>query len=137
MYLTFEDYTNFGGKLNETTFNDLEFGAETVIDYYTFNRLKRETQYPEELKRCVFALIKIAKLQEDALSLGQTEDGTSTSSITSQSNDGVSISYNAMSASEAYQMTDKQVEKTIKMYLGGVVNTLGHRLLYRGVYPDE
>jgi hypothetical protein len=42
-----------------------------------------------------------------------------------------------MSASEAYQMTDKQVEKTIKMYLGGVVNTLGHRLLYRGVYPDE
>ena len=39
MYLAYEDYQNMGGTLDETAFNDFEFEAETIVDWYTFNRL--------------------------------------------------------------------------------------------------
>lgn len=154
MYLTYEDYQSYGGTLDETTFNDYEFEAETWIDWYTFRRLQNEETYTDRVKRCVYQLIKLAKLKADALALGsqtiQTRDaegnitGTiqTTSAVASQSNDGVSISYNVVSASDAYhalQTTESGnlIEDTVKKYLQGVKNSLGRLVLYRGVYPNE
>ena len=58
MYLTYSEYQDFGGTLDETSFNDLEYDAESTVNWYTFNRLQKpewaailET---EELKRCVY-----------------------------------------------------------------------------------
>ena len=42
MYLTYAEYTNMGGTLSETTFNDYEFRAEALINYATFNRLAND-----------------------------------------------------------------------------------------------
>ena len=153
MYLTYGQYQEYGGTLDETTFNDFEFEAETIIDWYTFNRLEGESTYPEKVLRCMFRLINLAKLKADALALGsQTtkitdESGNvttieTTGTIASQSNDGVSISYNTISASEAFKaLTSKSssnpVEDTVRTYLSGVTNSLGRRLTYRGFYPNE
>ena len=153
MYLTYETYQDLGGTLDETTFNEFEFEAECIVNWYTFNRLQKETNYPDALSRCMFALIKLAKARADAMMMGaQTVTTTdaeghvttvvTSPTISSQSNDGVSISYNAVPASEVFgnlsaQKKGGEIESLVQMYLNGVTNSLGHKLLYRGVYPDE
>lgn len=67
MYLTYAEYTNMGGTLDETAFNDFEFEAESIVDWYTFNRLHNMTTYPEKLKRCMYSLIKVTALKANLL----------------------------------------------------------------------
>lgn len=155
MYLTYEAYQNMGGTLDETTFNNFEYEAETIVNWYTFNRLKdeKEEDYPAELARCMNRLIELAKLEADALLLGKqtiiTTDGEGNKStvetsayIKSQSNDGVSISYNNVDASDLFNRLsslgkDNPLAQTVFRYLQGVRNSLGKKLTYRGLYPDE
>lgn len=141
MYLTYADYQNMGGTLEETAFNDLEFAAEAKVNWYTFNRLKKEdpSKYPEELKRCMYRIIKLIDDMQKASSIDGQENSysTSTAGVASMSNDGVSISYNVLSASEAVEQAGKQVEQCIKEYLSDAVNSLGQKLLYKGFYPGE
>lgn len=155
MYLNYAQYKGMGGTLDETTFYDLEFEAEMKINWYTFNRLKKEKpqNYPDELERCMFRLIQIAELEAKTLQLGSqsvtTTDGegntttvTTSASIASQSNDGVSVSYNTINAAALFdRLSSKErgniIETTIQRYLNGAVDSLGRKLLYRGLYPDE
>lgn len=148
MYLTYDEYQEYGGTLDETTFNDFEFEAESIINWYTFNRLKGETYYPEAVKRCIYRLIYMAKLKADAMQLGMLVSTTgetsnnSSPAIQSQSNDGVSISYNVLSASELFNVLaaktkGSEVDQIIQRYLQGIKNSLGRKLLYRGFYPGE
>jgi len=138
VYLTFEEYTQFGGNLDETTFNNFEFKARSTIDWFTFNRLQKELEYPEAVKRCMYELIRLAEIQEQAGAVSAAAAGdTMKAGIASQSNDGVSVSYNVLSAQAALENSQKQVHETIQQYLQGVKDSLGHKLLYRGVYPDE
>ena len=147
MYLTYAEYENLGGTLDETTFNDYEFEAECIVNWYTFNRLKEETEYPNSLKRCMYRLIQLAKLKADMLKTAtvdvSSDGGTAArASIASQSNDGVSVSYNIMSASEVFDLLNamskgSEVDQIIRLYLQGVVNSLGRKVLYRGLYPGE
>lgn len=138
MYLTFEEYQEYGGTLEETAFNDLEFQARSVIDWWTFNRLSNETEYPEAVKRCVFRLIQLINDRQQAMLVGsQSSDSTKAAGIASESNDGVSTTYNTLSATEAVDTLQKEMEDVIRLYLSAIRNSLGHNLLYRGVYPDE
>ena len=153
MYLSYEEYQNMGGTLDETAFSDFEFEAECIINWYTFNRLKNETSWPYEVQRCMFALIKLAKLKADSMVLGsqtsQSVDSeghvtttTTMSAIASQSNDGVSISYNMVNASQLFQSLSPytkggEIDSTVHLYLNGVMNSLGQKVLYRGLYPGE
>ena len=140
MYLTYTEYQNMGGTLEETAFNDLELEAESLVDWYTFNRLQKDTNYPDRLKQCMYRLIKLAEERQAALSLGESATGESEltgAAITSRSNDGVSISYNAMSAKDVFDITKGEMKDVIERYLNGVVNELGRKVLYRGFYPGE
>lgn len=139
MYLTYAEYQNMGGTLDETTFNDLEFEARCKIDWWTFNRLKNEASYPEEVQRCMYKLIQLIQQQQQASVLSGDDSGSSmgTAGIASMSNDGVSESYNVMSASEAAKLASSQMDSCIRQYLGDVKNSLGRKVLYRGLYPGE
>lgn len=137
MYLTYARYKELGGELDETAFNDFEFEAECLVNYYTFNRLKNETEYPEELEKVMYSLIKTASNKQQALGNKTNNDGTINALVSSQSNDGVSVSWNVMSASEVYETLKNDSVNIIRLGLDGVRNSLGHRLLYRGIYPDE
>ena len=138
MYISFEEYQEMGGTKDETTFTNLEFEARAIIDWYTFDRLKKQTTQCEEVKRCMFYLMTqlsdLADAKNAALSFGM--DATK-KSVASQSNDGVSISYNTISYAELAKGLLESEGLTIKRYLQGVVNELGHKVLYRGIYPDE
>lgn len=140
MYLLYNEYIELGGtEIEETAFNDLEFEARVQIDYYTFNRLKHEEELPEEVKRCMYKLIKLILGQQLALdsSIPPTEGISVTAGIVSQSNDGVSISYNTLSASEIVELSKDKIKSTINRYLCDVRNSLGQKVLYRGIYPNE
>ena len=138
MYLTYEEYEIMGGTLDEATFNDYCFEAEAKVNWYTFNRLKNDTIFPEEVKRCVYRLIGLLQDMAKATADGADTDGSGlVAGIASQSNDGVSVSYNTLSAKDMFDNAQAQVEATIKQYLSYVTNELGKKLLYRGMYPDE
>ena len=140
MYLTYDEYLAFGGTVEETAFDNLEFEARTVIDWWTYNRLQNDEEYPEAVKRCMFKLINliIAKQQAQLLkNNGAVNADFTESGIIQQSNDGVSTTYNIMSASEIIAQSGEDVKSTIRMYLQNVRNSLGRKVLYRGLYPGE
>ena len=140
MYLTYEEYQSMGGTLDETTFNDLEFEAETLVNWHTFNRLKKNTTYPPELKRLMKYLISMAAFKNNVLAASAGGSDTSIpvgGAVASQSNDGVSISYNTLNAKDLVEDISKDAVEAIQKYLNGVTNELGQVLLYRGIYPGE
>lgn len=145
MYLKYKEYEVYCGnsnRLSEASFNEFEFQAESLINWYTFNRLKGEAEIPENVKMCVFSLIKKLVLWNNLKSCGITassdeETAEASELIKSQSNDGVSVSYNVISASEALANSKKEISDTIKTYLSGIYNSKGQSLTYRGMYPGE
>ena len=138
MYLTYSEYQNMGGTLEEAAFNDFEFEAESIINWYTFNRLVKEQTFSEPVKKLMYRLITLCQLKGNALSVGQPIGGSvSNGVIASQSNDGFSTSFNVLSASAGIEASDAEIKRLVKSYLSAEVNSLGHKLLYRGLYPDE
>ena len=73
---------------------------------------------------------------------GANSNGSGSQFIEAQSNDGVSVRYNAIDASDLFKTlsasgVDSPMAKTVFRYLQGVRNSKGYRLTYRGMYPDE
>ena len=141
MYLSYDDYREYGGTLDRTTFTDYSFEAAAQIDWYTYNRLQNEDydKIDERVKRCMYYIIsKIELIQRFQSSTGGGSSSTGvTAGIASQSNDGVSISYNILSAADTVDSARDEIKRMINIQLQGVKNSLGRRVLYRGVYPDE
>lgn len=139
MYLSYNEYRDYGGTLDETTFTDYCFEAESQVNWYTLNRLTKMETVDENVKRCVYQLIKCIQNVNDFQYGGGNNENQSTSNanIVSQSNDGVSVSYNVMSASDCVGMIKDDIKRTIRIYLQGVKDSLGRNVLYRGVYPGE
>lgn len=140
MYLSFDEYADMGGTLeDETAFEQLEFEARTVIDWWTFNRLQNETTFPEAVKRCMFKLIALIQEKEIAMTPVTTGSSNSitTAGIVRESNDDVVAEYNTLSAKQSMDMVRAETKTVVARYLQGVRNSLGHKILYRGVYPDE
>ena len=140
MYLTYDEYTEMGGTLDETAFIDLEYEARTYIDWVTFNRLWGEEKIPDRVKECEYHILKLIQNKLEALTplAGSDSDLEGVEkTISSQSNDGVSISYNVLSAKDIIESSDKELQKLVTRYLQGIRNSLGYKLLYRGIYPGE
>lgn len=141
MYLSYTEYQDYGGTLDETTYNAYEFEAEAIINYYTFDRLKQDSEVNESVKRLVYTLVDIAERKAAALALGMSSSSeTSASSqvyITKQSNDGVATSYNGMSASNLFNICKSETKNAVIRYLSNVVNEAGRKVLFRGLYPGE
>lgn len=140
-YLTYEQYTGMGGTLSEATFDELAMEAQAQIDWYTFNRLQGESEITDErVLKLMYRLINLLYTKMVASAIPDASGSSSNNTvagITSQSNDGVSISYNVMSASEVIANSQKEIESLVSMYLQGVTNNLGRKVLYRGLYAGE
>lgn len=89
-YLTHDEFRGLGGTLDPTPFNLLEFKARKIIDNYTLGRLKNLKNQKEEVKLCIYELIN---------SIGKTEN---TTFKTSESVDGVSVSYKDTEENDIY-----------------------------------
>lgn len=130
-YLTFSEYqelggTLLGGTLEEVPFNELEFECRRLIDSRTQNRLHSAEIIPDEVKMCIFKMIK--DMLEYSYTKQQIQNG-----IKSENIDGYSVTY--LTSNEIQQLiTDRKAEMQdlISTYLFGVIVNNEH-ILYCGV----
>lgn len=124
-YLTYEEYTQYGGTLSETEFTTYEFKARKRIDYWTDCRVQNMAEIPESVKLCMMSLIKLeAKFGVEAQ--------LDTPVVASFNTDGYSESYG--SATEQTAAAEKAAATAIRQWLYGEKDDEGTPLLYRGVY---
>jgi hypothetical protein len=121
MYLTYQEYIDYGGTLDETAFSRREYSVRRVVDQYTMKRVAAMAVVPENVKRLMFELM--AQEEHDA-----TVDATP--QVASFNNDGYSETFVKPLTREE---KDVQLLKTIKKYLWDVVDDNGTSLLYRGL----
>lgn len=118
-YLTYEEYKELDGNLSKMPFNLLEYRAEKEVDELTFNRFKKTTVYPIELKMCINELItKIGEYNE-------------TSNKTSESVGNYSVSYDkplSLEKKRLFQniiktyLSDTKVNDIFVLYCGEDIN---------------
>lgn len=125
MYLTYEEYQHFGGRLDEPAFNRFEMQAESKINHYTENRLIGDDVIPNGVKSAMIELI-------DLFDKKNQYSNPSGGIVSSESNDGVSVSYANQTASEFLGSFDNAVSGIIKENLMYEKNQSGVPLLYRG-----
>ena len=142
-YLTYDEYSDMGGTLDETLFDNLVLDAQGYIDWYTFNRLWKEEWRTEDVmervKVCMYQLISLVAAKQNLLTPQGTNAGgvNINAQVSSQSNDGVSTTYAVLSGELLFSHAKKEIEDTVNRYLNGVMNSVGRKLLYRGLYPGE
>lgn len=120
MYLTYDEYIQYGGGLEPAAYTRLAFKADKLIDARTQNRIKDEETVSQTVKLLVFEVIK--ELNDAETRKAET--------MSSYSNDGVSVSL-VKQPSEA--KTAHKIEGVIFDYLVGESTSDGLPLLYLGV----
>jgi len=81
MYLTYEEYQAFGGKISETDFSRFSYRAKRELDKATFDRLVSK-EADENTKRCMFELVEYI-----------ADNNGGIAAVSSVSNDGYSVTY--------------------------------------------
>ncbi|MBP5782748.1 MAG: hypothetical protein J6W04_04330 [Bacteroidales bacterium] len=108
-YLTYDEYLNYGGTLDETAFSRLGYMAKRKIDRKTFNRLVDATEIGEPVKRLMFELIGVINKTD-------TSNESYEPAIASEGNDGYSISY-ASASIMTPDSAEKKIDSLIEEYL--------------------
>lgn len=123
-YLTYEEYQQSGGTLQESEFDLLEFRARKRIDYWTDCRVQKMSTVPEAVKKCMMLIIKYeSKYGSDA----QADNPL----VASFNTDGYSENYG--SAKEQASAAESNLYKTVRQLLYGETDDEGVPLLYRGL----
>ena len=138
LYLTYDEYVDLGGTLDESSYTLYALDADAYIDWYTFNRLWGEETIPDKVNYCVYQLIRFIEAKMNQILPPVNENGfNATAQVTRYSNDGVTVEYNVLHADEIYHNCSKEIDGILNRYLDGLVNSAGRKLLYRGLYPGE
>lgn len=125
-YLSYEEYMELEGTLEEVPFNELEFECRRIIDSRTQNRLKNAEEIPQEVKLLENKMINT--LQDYYISLEKAQSG-----VASENTDGYSVSY--ISSNQISQLIEGKIDvlqDLVSTYLFGVIVNNEH-VLYLGV----
>ena len=125
-YLSYEEYQELEGTLEEVPFNELEYECRRIIDSRTQNRLKNADEIPQEVKLLENKMIQT--LQGYYVSLEKAQSG-----VASENTDGYSVSY--IPSNQISQLIEGKIDvlqDLISEYLFGVIVNNEH-LLYVGV----
>lgn len=121
MYATIDDYNSFSAiKINQDIFDIYSQKAERLVDYLTFNRIKKLSDIPIEVKNAVCAVIEVYVKYSNKYENAAQQNG-----IKSENTDGYSVTYIENSTNIEKQMLDTAIRQA-KIYLSGT------GLLYRG-----
>ena len=115
MYITYDEYTAKGGKLDLAAFNIYAYEANQKIKEATFNRI---TTPSEAVKRC---MVRLTDLLADY--------DNPEKNVSSFSNDGLSQSYYVSNGTERAA----KIRLLIKTYLINEKDANGVPLMYCGV----
>lgn len=123
-YLTYEEYTSYGGSAPEASFTPLEFKCRKRLDYLTDNRIAEHmAEIPEDVKLCMVSMINMENAAGAEAQATQPQ-------VTSFNTDGYSETYgHALSAEDS----SRAMNQMVKTMLWGVKDDTGTPVLYRGV----
>lgn len=125
-YLSYQEYIELGGTLEEVPFNELEYECERIIDSRTQNRLKNADEIPQEVKMLEYKMLE--NLQGYYKTLKNAQKG-----LQSENTDGYSVTYiPSTQIGHLVQGNIKILQELISTYLFGVIVNNEH-LLYVGV----
>lgn len=123
-YLTYQQYEDWGGMLDEPAFTIAEIKARARIDALTMGRVAHMREVPEQVQVAMMDIINV--------------DGTYSASAqaaapvaASFTTDGYSESYG--SAESRTAAIEAQLTASIETLLAGVVDDEGTPLIYAGV----
>ena len=120
MFLTYEEYKNMGGFVDEAAFPRMEHKARALINMLTYGRITDETPVRDAVRFAAFDLIHAMHSTETAV-------GGAGLGVSSMSNDGVSITYaGAVNAGSRYN-------SIVRSWLAAETAPCGTPLLYAGV----
>jgi len=123
-YLTYAQYVEWGGALNEAAFNLAEIKARARIDALTMARVKAMASVPEQVQAAMMEIIAV----DGTFSASAQASAPVAASFTT---DGYSESYG--SAESRTAAIEKQLTGSIETLLDGVTDDDGTPLLYAGV----
>lgn len=127
-YLTYDEYQELGGTLDQTPFNLLEFACRKQIDENTQNRLKdiETSDIPSEVKLCIFNLINCVEKYNETIN-------NASGNVESENIDGYSVKYiTATQIDEIIKSKNFEIVDIIRTQLFGVIVNNEH-LVYLGV----
>lgn len=125
-YLSYQEYIELGGTLEEVPFNELEYECERIIDSRTQNRLKKADEIPQEVKMLEYKMLE--NLQGYYKTLQNAQKG-----VQSENTDGYSVTYIPSNQIEQLVQSNMEIlQDLISTYLFGVVVNNEH-LIYLGV----
>lgn len=123
-YLTYDEYVELGGTLDEAPFNILELEAQKNIDKYTLGRLQNLDEQINEVKICEFKLVGLLNTYNSYESRDK--------SISSENIDGYSISYSQGTESVSKAKVN-EIKAIVKEFLTECRLEDGTPYLYVGV----
>ena len=93
----------------------------------------------ERVEICMFQLIKLLDVKANIIApdVSDTAGRNVNAQLMSEANDGVSATYAVLSGNSLYEKTKAEIEDCIKRYLNGLMNSMGRKILYRGLYENE
>ncbi len=122
-YLTYNEYRELGGELGRTPFNLSEYDVRKIIDERTQNRLNNLTEYPFEVKICVFKMLEINEKYKSLENQNKV--------VSSVNTDGYSESYRKLEKNDI-EVKFQEMEDTMQKYLFDIIVD-GVPVLYLGV----
>lgn len=124
MYLTYAQYQEWGGTLQEAAFNLAEIKARARIDALTMGRVKPLAAVPEQVQAAMMEIIQV----DGTYSASAQASAPVAASFTT---DGYSESYG--SAESRTAAIEKQLTSDILTLLDGVLDDNGVPLTFAGV----
>ena len=123
-YLTYAQYTAWGGTLPEAAFNLAEIKARSRIDAMTQGRVAHMAAVPEQVQAAMMEIIQV----DGTYSASAQASAPVAASFTT---DGYSESYG--SAESRTAAIEAQLTASVETLLDGITDDEGTPLLYAGV----
>ena len=123
-YLTYAQYTAWGGTLSEAAFNLAEIKARSRIDAMTQGRVAHMAAVPEQVQAAMMEIIQV----DGTYSASAQASAPVAASFTT---DGYSESYG--SAESRTAAIEAQLTASVETLLDGITDDEGVPLLYAGV----
>lgn len=124
MYLTYLEYGERGGTLDDTAFARYEKRASKNIDAETHGRVSRMSEVPESVKDCVFELVEYNRKFD-----------ITAQTVTSRSQSAGNVSESESYATRSTEEVAADITEIIWTYLSTEKDDKGTPLLYRGWTP--
>lgn len=120
MYLSYDDYEEWGGTIDEASFERYEHKARALIDLKTRGRVQGEDPVRNAVKYACFDLIR-------AMAGDESTAGGAGLAVSSMSNDGISVTFAGTGSAEG------RYSAIIRSWLAAETTACGVPLLYAGV----